>query len=286
MSEARTILERLRAQSGDSPAKAPTRPVEADSAPIPRQHLRAPKLTGNALFEAFVKYAKAEPQVLERLAHRFEWKTPFAKAKPVPPCPLLKATGIEFSVNDNGKPKTTARDRPEREAMRYRGNLKLFVGSNKQTSNPDWVGWLEWRNGARAKEDTRKHVREGNFTQAFADMITGAVDNIPGDNLFGFVRADGRAQEAGSPHVSGFVFVADRAGMEALNPSVTIYALDDKGAVKIELPRLDTRTSKGNPLGGKMVLQCRASRTAWDWATGTYEFARFGQVVDPAQSVQ
>lgn len=290
MSDARAILARLMAREG----LAPSVPVEAATAPMgaleePRTLERvrtlreaqasAPAtLKGNDLFAAFVELARNDPTYLERLAHAFEWKAPFAKAKPVKACPLLKANSIEITLGDNGPPKPSkakdGRERPEREPFRFSGTIKINTGSNLVLSAPDWTGRIEFRSGVRAKHDAKRFNKEGTFTADFRDMIDQAVNDFATtDMMFGFLRAD--TEGDGSPSVSGFLFVASKEALIKRDPAMIVFALDPKGTSKAKLPPFDTKTNKGNRLGHGFHLQCRASVTARDWATGLFKFERF-----------
>ena len=241
-------------------------PVAPPASPLVRE------MTATEIAEQFYQLAKSDKSYLERLAHRFDHAYPFAKAIEIKACPLLKAASIEIALSDAGAPKQTKRERAERETMRFTGRIQICAGTNQQISKPDWQGQLAFRNADRATKDIVKLRRQKNFNDSFADMAQAIIDHMGKDTLYGFMRAD--TKEMGSPHVDGFLFLADKNELAAHKPNITIIALDEKGRTKIDLPPFDTKTNNGGALGGAFVMQCRASKTKRDWATGLIESER------------
>jgi len=225
--------------------------------------------SANEIYTDFVRLVEQDPIYLERLAAHYKHAYPFAKAKKVEAFPFKTAASFEIALSDKGKPKRVKRDRLERETMRFSGTIKVCTKSNRQLSEPDWRGTIEFRNGVRAKADARRNQKEGNYSAAFVEMIDKTVDALAGsDAMFGFLRAG--TEHAGKPSVDGYLFVASYSGLEARSPDMSILSLVGDQQLVCHLPRFSTTTSNGNPLGASFVMQCRATRDQRDWSTGRF----------------
>lgn len=234
-------------------------------------------LSNEAIYRAFVELVENDPSYLHRLAAKMKYRAPFKESKAVVGLPMTKLRTVEVAIEDKGPPKATKRVRPDREALRFHCTVQVTTPGTSQVSCPDWFGRASFRSPERMKIDaTGELMRKKSITATYSDWLVNEIIPLAthNDYLIGCLRID--VEKGGNPHADRQVILIDRAGVEAGDLSGAILISKENGKTTMaELPRFDTKTSKGNPLQAGLSMQSRGARLSekLDWRTGEIKVA-------------
>lgn len=233
---------------------------------------------------AFIMVAEAckrDPAMAQRLIDMIGIdKLEAAKANTAPVrMPTIGVRAIEVAIGytatkqsketSSGKPK---RFRPDRSRLEYTVKIQMFGPTSRGLGDPFWTGATQLRSPERAKKVARSKEYLTSLSNEYAEWIENEIaPAAEANDLMIGLLADKRKGQGTYFHEFQVMLIS-RKQLEARNvESAILISRDNDTDRAIKLPRFDSQTSQGKPLGGSFILQSRGivgSGERDDWATG------------------
>ncbi|NVD46142.1 hypothetical protein [Qipengyuania atrilutea] len=242
---------------------------------------QAQVLDQTTAFAMVAECCKRDPAMAQRLINMIGIdKLEAAKANKAPvrmPTIGIRAIEVAIGYTATKQPKETSagkpkRFRPDRSKLEYTVKIQIFGPTSRGLGDPFWTGATQLRSPERAKKVARSKEYLTSLSNEYAEWIENEIaPAAEANDLMIGLLADKRKGQGTYFHEFQ-VMLINRVQLEARKVETAILISRDNNTNRaIKLPRFDTQTSHGKPLGGSFVLQSRGivgKGERDNWATG------------------